>query len=151
MIATEAMHGMQAAFGDRFHLVGSPVVIGCWDPLYLRRMLENLCSNAAKYGTPGEPVTVTVDDLGTLAMIQVHNEGDPIPPEEQKNLFRLFHRSSAAQKSGNIGWGIGLTLVKGVAESHQGSVEVRSAAGQGTTFIVRLPKKIKTAAQTESA
>jgi NO-binding membrane sensor protein with MHYT domain len=139
-LTNETIRNVQAVFGDRFHLQGPPSLPGRWDPSYLKRLIENLCTNAAKYGAPGEPVTVTLEDRGQQAEIRVHNVGNPIPPEEQKNLFGLFHRGTTAQKSGTIGWGIGLTLVKGVAESHQGSVFVKSTAEEGTTFFVRLPK-----------
>jgi signal transduction histidine kinase len=69
----------------------------------------------------------------------VHNEGKPIPTEEQAALFRPFGRAARAVASGQRGWGLGLTLVKGVAEAHGGEVHLESEPGRGTTFTVALP------------
>jgi signal transduction histidine kinase len=139
-LANETLEHIKAVYGDRFRLEGPASINGHWDPAYLSRLIENLCTNAAKYGTPSQPITVTLKDLGQEIELRVHNTGNPIPPDEQKELFSLFRRGTVAQKSGTIGWGIGLTLVKGVAESHQGSVSVTSTSDEGTTFLVRLPK-----------
>ncbi|MFY0527474.1 sensor histidine kinase [Archangium gephyra] len=66
-----------------------------------------------------------------------------MPSGEQQQLFQYFARTKSAEASGKKGWGIGLTLVKGVAEAHGGSVHVESTPEQGTTFRVRLPGTAK--------
>jgi signal transduction histidine kinase len=76
------------------------------------------------------------EDRTTIA---VHNDGSPISPEDQSKLFDAFKRTDSARRGGQHGWGLGLTLVKGIAESHGGSVSVESAAGRGTTFTIMLP------------
>ncbi len=71
--------------------------------------------------------------------ISVHNDGAPIPAEELAVLFDPFKRASAALAGGAKGWGLGLTLVKGLADAPGGGVEVRSESSLGTTFTVTLP------------
>jgi signal transduction histidine kinase len=68
----------------------------------------------------------------------VHNEGTPIPAEEVPILFQQFRRARSAEEK--TGWGLGLTVVKGMTDAHHGKIEVTSEAGKGTTFTVKLPK-----------
>ena len=70
----------------------------------------------------------------------VHNHGSYIPAEEKASLFHAFRRSPAAQQSGKRGWGLGLVLVRGVAEAHGGSIGVESLPAQGTTFLIDIPQ-----------
>jgi signal transduction histidine kinase len=125
--------------GDRFVLAPAPAIAGHWDKTAVRRILENLATNAVKYGTAGTPITVRIDATAHVAELHVHNEGSPIPDDEQPALFELFRRAPSASTSSQNGWGIGLSLVAGLARAHGGEVTVRSAPGEGTTFSVRLP------------
>ena len=143
-LVRQAIDDLGLVHGDRFLFRSEGPVIGWWDCEYLRRLVDNLCGNAVKYGDPGKPVTIAVTPCGHPAgsevRLSVHNHGAALTATERENLFHLFHRSKSAQDSGEKGWGIGLTLVKGVAESHGGSVQVRSEPGEGTTFNVTLPR-----------
>lgn len=103
------------------------------------RILENLCTNAVKYGREGSPVIVTLDKNESHFWISVKNEGVIISEEDQKTLFTQFKRSKNARLSTICGWGIGLTLVKGVAEAHGGAATVKSIEGFGTEFKVTIP------------
>jgi signal transduction histidine kinase len=105
----------------------------------LRRVIENLISNAAKYGSPTGPITLTLEKRASEIDISVHNVGNPLPREELLQLFDPFHRSSTADASPHVGWGLGLTLVRGVAEAHGGRVHVESTPEAGTTFTLSLP------------
>jgi signal transduction histidine kinase len=113
---------------------------GFWSSSAIRRILENLCGNSVKYGAPHRPVTVSLEEEGGKVKLQVHNEGMPIPTTELPHLFEPFRRSSAARASGKRGWGLGLTLVKGLVEAQGGSVSVSSSEAQGTLFTVVLPR-----------
>ena len=73
-------------------------------------------------------------------MLSVHNEGEPIPPDQMESIFQLFVRAEAAKEGNKEGWGIGLPYVRSVAESHGGSVTVDSAAPRGTTFMMDIPR-----------
>ena len=118
---------------------GAGAVSGTWDADAIQRVLENLASNALKYGSPQTPVTVGLRTSPNLVELSVHNQGNPIPESEQKTLFNFYRRSGAALVSNIKGWGIGLTLVKGIAEGHGGTVSVESCAVSGTTFKIDLP------------
>jgi signal transduction histidine kinase len=72
-------------------------------------------------------------------MVSVHNEGESIPLHEQEMLFQAFRRAEAAKAGNKKGWGIGLALVRGVAEGHGGSIGLDSLPGTGTTFIIDIP------------
>jgi PAS domain S-box-containing protein len=135
----ETLDELATAHGDRFELACSQPVEGTWDATSLQRALENLCTNAVKYGSAHSRIGVRLGLSGGEVEIAVHNEGDPIAPEDQQRLFLSFQRSASARSSGSGGWGIGLTLVKGVAQAHGGTVVVESAEGIGTTFTLRIP------------
>jgi signal transduction histidine kinase len=77
---------------------------------------------------------------GTGVALRVHNEGAPIPAEQQARLFAPFAQiESAVVGRSTRGWGLGLTLVRGCAEAHGGTVRVESDAESGTTFTIELP------------
>lgn len=126
--------------GHRFFFSHRPPVIGFWDPRALQRLIENVANNAAKYGTPNTNIKFILEDKDTQVELAIHNEGEPIPPKEQQALFNLFHRGKSATQSNKKGWGIGLTLVKGVMDAHGGEIQVESAIGIGTTFKFIIPK-----------
>ncbi len=138
-LAQATLEDLTSIHGDRFVLAASPVIRGHWDGTAVRRIIENLASNGAKYGKPGTPVTVWLQASAHIAEIQVHNDGTPIPAVEQPEMFELFKRSATANGSSHKGWGIGLSLVAGLARAHGGEAIVRSNTGEGTRFIVRLP------------
>jgi PAS domain S-box-containing protein len=139
LLAREVIDELTLIHGKRFHLQSSEVVKGVWNSDGLRRILENLCNNAIKYGNSESLITVSISSQKKNVLIAVHNEGNPIPAEEQVNLFEPFKRINTQDKNRPLGWGLGLSLVKGVAESHQGSVSLSSSQDNGTTFMVTLP------------
>lgn len=136
-----AIRDLRVIHGDRFELRSEGPVSGHWDAKAIWRIVENLCQNAVKYGLPDKPIRVTVGEEGKDAVIGVHNWGPPIPPEEWSSVFEPFRRVSATRGAGQRGWGIGLTLVKGLAEAHGGSVKLESGAEKGTCFTVHLAKR----------
>ncbi|MFC0677652.1 sensor histidine kinase [Lysobacter korlensis] len=140
-VVEQVVDDLSTVHGDRF-IVRAPVSLpGRWDCATVRRALENLCVNAISYGAPGRPVTVTLADSGAETVIEVHNEGRPIPIDEQSAIFTAHFRRPTHENSARRGWGLGLTLVRGLVEAHGGTVEVESAEGQGTVFRIRLPRQ----------
>ena len=115
-------------------------LVGSWDANIIQRIVENLVGNAVKYGTPDTPITVRLDETAEWVEIGVHNDGNPIADVDQVSLFDPFRRTKDALGGGLRGWGIGLTLVKGMTEALGGMVRVESSVAQGTTFFVRLPR-----------
>ena len=137
-ILRDAIERMSRAGGNRIILDGLGETEGFWDADALTRVFENLLSNALKYGDPQTPVTLGYKDEGASVLILVHNEGEPIPFEYQSRLFEPFVRGPWTRDQ--KGWGLGLTLVRGIVDAHGGSVSVNSGPKVGTTFAVRLPK-----------
>jgi signal transduction histidine kinase len=135
-IGGEVIADLSAVHGPRFSLEKSGQLEGVLDPGAVRRLLQNLLANAIKYGDGDKTVEVRLDGSGPDLVIAVHNHGNPIPPAERELIFTPYHRS----RNTTAGWGLGLTLVRGVAEAHGGSVRVESGPATGTTFIVVLPR-----------
>lgn len=106
----------------------------CWNPGAIQRVIENLINNAVKYGSPHSPITMELKAQHERAVLTVHNEGAHIPVEEQETIFKAFTRSTSARKGAQQGWGLGLALVRGVAEAHGGSVIMESTLEKGNTF-----------------
>jgi PAS domain S-box-containing protein len=106
------------------------------DTQLLRHILINLLGNALKYSPPETPITCTAMADGEHVRFQVQDRGIGIPPADLPRLFQSFHRGTNV---GNIqGTGIGLHIVKECVDLHQGSIEVDSEPGRGTTFRVCL-------------
>jgi len=110
---------------------------GEWDADRLVQVVSNLGSNALQYSPPDTPVTFTLQDAGESVTLQVHNAGEPIPPEALPRLFDPFRRASSA----GGGLGLGLYIVEQVVKGHGGRIEVTSTAESGTVFRVVLPRK----------
>jgi PAS domain S-box-containing protein len=143
-LASETLAELAAMHGDRFVLRASPQLDGTWSASGLRRIIENLCTNAVKYGAQDTPITLAIAEDGDRVQLAVHNAGNPLPPDQLENLFEPFHRMPSAQSGGQKGWGLGLSLVRGVAEAHGGSVAASSSEAAGTTFTVTLPRHART-------
>ena len=135
----EVVDEMAVIHGDRFILESKEAVLGNWSCDGLRRAVENLIGNAVKYSTPQTPVTVSLRHGKSTVEIFVHNQGPPIAENEIPLLFQDYRRSKSAHEGSKMGWGLGLTLVKGVVDAHQGTVRVESVAWKGTSFILEIP------------
>jgi PAS domain S-box-containing protein len=125
--------------GKRVIVRGAGETRGWWSGDGLRRVLENLVTNAFKYGAPDTPITVVLEHGADGPRLGVHNYGRALSEVEKQKLFQLFQRTETARVSGQQGWGIGLAVVKGIVESHGGTVAVDSEPAAGTTFTVALP------------
>ncbi|TAK34501.1 MAG: GAF domain-containing protein [Chloroflexota bacterium] len=112
-------------------------VVAYADPNRLERVIGNLLSNALKYGTPGTPVTVHVDEHDGDALVTVADHGPGIPPQDLSRLFERGFRSAGAHKA--EGLGLGLYIVRLLVEAHGGRVWAESELGQGSTFCFTLP------------
>jgi signal transduction histidine kinase len=105
----------------------------------LAQLVDNLIGNALKFTPEGGTVSVRVFDGEGGAVIEVADTGIGIPEEEQGRLFERFYRASTATEREIQGTGLGLSVVRTIAELHGGAVEYESAVGAGTTFRVTLP------------
>jgi signal transduction histidine kinase len=114
-------------------------VVGCWNYASLERCLENLLSNALKYGGTEKPVEVAVSQNNQRAIVSVRNYGPPIPPGEFEAIFQQYVRIEEDSKPPQSGWGIGLPYVRAIAQSHGGTAVVFSDQNTGTVFIIDVP------------
>ncbi|NET34604.1 MAG: PAS domain-containing sensor histidine kinase [Cyanothece sp. SIO1E1] len=120
----------------QFSCQSRPVIADA-DPRLLRSILSNLLSNAIHYTPDDQAIDLRLTQQKNQLIFQVQDHGIGIPLEDQRHLFEPFHRG---RNVSNIpGTGLGLSIVKQFVELQQGTIEVMSQVGVGTTFTVRLP------------
>jgi signal transduction histidine kinase len=100
--------------------------------------LRQLLDNAARYSPPNSVIEVGAA-AGETVDIKVRNSGTAIPEHEQARVFERFYRGAQARQV--PGTGMGLAIVRQIAEAHHGAVRVRSAPGAGTEFVLSLPRE----------
>jgi PAS domain S-box-containing protein len=110
------------------------------DATRIEQIVVNLLTNAAKYTESGGRITLTASRDEDDALLSVRDNGVGIPPEALPEMFELFAQGDRTLARSEGGLGIGLTLVKSLAEMHGGSITARSdGPGTGSEFLVRLP------------
>jgi signal transduction histidine kinase len=113
------------------------------DPDRLAQVASNLIGNALKHSPMGAKVTVRVAREDGAAVLEVMNEGPPIPPERLQHIFEPFvlygDASSGSGQPMRDGLGLGLYISKEIVQAHGGRLDVESTAARGTRFTVRLP------------
>ena len=112
-------------------------LIGHWDRLAVEQIIDNLLSNAIKYGG-GKPITLAVRAGVDAAIIEVSDGGGGIPEAARERIFERFERAVGSGDHAG-GFGIGLWIVRQLAEAMSGSVALECPKGGGTTFTVTLP------------
>ncbi len=108
----------------------------------LKQVLLILMDNAIKYARG--PIEMTVAEESHQVNIRVRDSGPGIPPDLQDRLFDRFHRGDASRST--AGFGLGLSIAQALTEAQQGTLEVKSEAKKGSTFTVRLPSTVTSAA-----
>jgi two-component system, OmpR family, sensor kinase len=112
-----------------------PVISGDQDLLFLA--IHNLLDNALKFTRPGDTIELRAFEDGSTVAIEVADTGPGISEEDLPHVWEELYRGMGAR--GIPGSGLGLALVRAVAERHNGQVNLRSRAGQGTVFTLKLP------------
>jgi signal transduction histidine kinase len=115
----------------------SLLVVGDEDQLY--RLVSNLIINAIQYTPKGGQITVVLDRSDDLALIEVKDTGIGIAQKEQTRIFDRFYRVSSDRSRSTGGAGLGLAIAQAIVQAHQGSIQVQSELGKGSTFTIRLP------------
>jgi signal transduction histidine kinase len=111
--------------------------IGRYDKRAIEQILSNLLSNAIKFGE-GNPVDVSVRSEPSLVRIIVQDRGKGIDPKDQERIFDRFGRAVSRNDYG--GFGLGLWMVRRLAEALNGVARVESSPGMGSTFTIELPR-----------
>ncbi len=117
------------------------------EPIYLNadrarlaQVFGNLLNNSSKYTKQNGSISLSAQRAGDELAVSVKDNGAGIPPDKLDSIFDMFMQIDGAAERSQGGLGIGLTLVKRLAEMHGGSIEAKSGGeGQGSEFIVRLP------------
>jgi two-component system phosphate regulon sensor histidine kinase PhoR len=118
---------------------GDALVSG--DDIQLSQMLNNLVVNALKYGRPGTPVRIRLDEAAPdLVRISVIDQGDGIPAAHIPRLTERFYRVDPGRSRSVGGTGLGLAIVKHIVLRHRGRLDIQSELGTGTTVSVSLPR-----------
>jgi two-component system phosphate regulon sensor histidine kinase PhoR len=103
------------------------------------QLLDNLITNALRYGEPGTPVTVTARAEGSMVHLAVADEGEGIAPEHIARVTERFYRIDTSRSRSLGGTGLGLAIVKHIVERHRGRLSIDSKIGEGTSVHVLLP------------
>jgi signal transduction histidine kinase len=119
------------------------------DTFWLGQVVVNVLSNAIKFSPTKTTVTATIEISAREVVIRISDMGPGISKEDRKLVFERFHRISA-NSNGIAGSGLGLTISRELIELHQGSIDIDSELGAGSTFNIRLPR-IKQVAQKSSS
>lgn len=125
-------------YDGRFILKTQGECIGFWNEGSIRRLIENLATNALKYGFESTPIILSCSDDQDSVNLSILNQGEAIPHEDLSGFFEKFKRGKFSGHK--PGWGIGLAFVKEIVEKHHGQLTVESDE-KGTKFIMKLPKK----------
>jgi PAS domain S-box-containing protein len=138
---------LASVFRSAVEKAGMRLIVHCpplGEPVYVDRdmwekVVLNLLSNAFKFTLEGE-IEVRLRDAGAAVELSVRDTGTGITEEQLPHIFERFHRVEGVRARTHEGTGIGLVLVQELVQLHGGTVRVQSAAGQGSTFTVTLPK-----------
>lgn len=117
------------------------IIIG--DKLALERMCMNLIQNAIQYTPRGGRITVTVQAHAEQVEVRITDTGVGIPEQDLPRIFEPFYKADAARASNGSGAGLGLSIVKAIADKHGAVIQARSTVGTGTTLSVMFPTNKK--------
>ena len=118
--------------------LGMPLMVA-GDGDALKRAVANLLDNALKSAPPGSSVEAAAGEVGGWAWVAVRDHGEGISIEDQGKIFDRFWRKDRSRSRLSGGSGLGLSIVRGIAESHSGCVRVASQPGRGAVFVLWIP------------
>jgi two-component system OmpR family sensor kinase len=122
-----------------YHSADAEVIVNA-DLQRIKQLLLNLLDNAIKYTELGGRITLDLKAEDDYAIMTVSDTGRGIPTEDLPHIFeRFFRRSAKTSDRSATGFGLGLSIVKWIVDSHGGKIETKSQTGKGTEFIVKLP------------
>ena len=137
-IVRRAIKTVSGAEENRFVTLFAGDTMGHWDSAAVLRAVENLCSNAIKYGSRDRMITVSVASEAACVRVAVHNHGSYLTAQERRILFKAYFRRERDKTARREGWGLGLAQVKQAAEAHGGQLTIHSKMGAGTAFCLHM-------------
>jgi two-component system sensor histidine kinase SenX3 len=139
--AAERVHAAAETVGIPLRVADVPddLIVTC-DRGQVVSAITNLLDNALKYSELGQPVELDARDDGEFVSISVRDHGIGIPSRDLERIFERFYRVDRARSRTTGGIGLGLAIVRHVAQAHGGEVTVESREGEGSTFRLRLPR-----------
>jgi signal transduction histidine kinase len=141
VICEEALEEVKASHVDVvFEVQRLGDLTGNWDRERLAQVVTNLAVNAVVHAS-AKRVDLTLEDQGPFVVAKVTNRGNPIPADMLESIFDpLVRHDQHTSNELSSGLGLGLFIVREIAQAHGGTVQVRSSAAEGTTFSLRLPR-----------
>lgn len=124
--------------GSRLTFTCEPHLIVQADPLRLEQILVNLLDNARRYAGEGVETHISATAEGSKVRIEVKDQGPGMDSSQLEAIFDRLYRIEKSRSRSHGGSGLGLAIVKELIEAHNGTIEVKSEVGKGTTFIIRL-------------
>jgi PAS domain S-box-containing protein len=128
-------------------LDGATPVMGQWDRLRLEQVVTNVLGNAIKYGG-GKPIEIKVEATPEGARLRIADHGIGIPDGDLTRIFQRFQRAVSARSYG--GMGLGLYITRQIIDAHCGAIQVESRPGEGSVFVVELPRRVASTVHLET-
>lgn len=122
--------------GSELRIITPETLVACIDPMAIEQILENLVSNAIKFGS-GRPIDIALKRDGSVMRLTVRDRGPGISPEDQTRIFAPFEKVMARADGG--GFGVGLWVVGRLVAEMGGRIELDSRVGSGASFMAILP------------
>ncbi|MGE7271983.1 sensor histidine kinase [Brevibacillus panacihumi] len=143
-VAKSVVDSMTASFHQKGititgHMIKNGLIQG--DTQRLAQVFSNLITNSLKHTLRGGEVTVSVERKGQIIEAKVIDNGTGIPAEDLPFVFERFYRGDPSRNREKGGTGLGLTIVKGIVEAHQGEIFIESEIGKGTIVTMKFPVK----------
>lgn len=126
----------------RLILTGDASAMLSCDRVWLAEAIENIVKNALDHTKNGDKISIECKNLSSIVQIMIKDNGSGIHPEDLHHIFKRFYRSRFSKDTQGIG--LGLPLAKSIIEAHNGTIEVDSELGKGTTFVINflIPTKL---------
>jgi two-component system, OmpR family, sensor kinase len=135
-VITAGYVAMAGQGGSELRVITPDTLTACVDPMAIEQILENLISNAIKFGS-GKPIDIALQREGDTMRITVRDHGPGISPEDQTRIFAPFEKVMARADGG--GFGVGLWVVGRLVSEMGGRIELDSSLGNGASFAMILP------------
>jgi heavy metal sensor kinase len=137
----DSFAGRVAGLGITLEAPVGGEVVASLDPARVRQALANLIDNGLRHAPPGGRVMVAVDESPSTISVRVADSGDGFPPAFLPRAFEPFSRADGSRSRSAGGAGLGLAIVRAIAEAHGGTAEARNRSEGGAEVVVRLPRE----------